>query len=70
MCIQSSSNTVNWEKFGVKIFSLVQPTTKIKLTKIFDGVNFQYGNNSCNVHTKTAVLKALLLTRFTAATHS
>ena len=51
-------------------WNVVQPTTKIKLTKIFDGVNFRYENNVCDLHTKTAVLKALHLTRFTAGTHS
>ena len=61
---------INWEKFCVKILSLVQPTTNIKLTKIFDDGNFWYKNNVWDVHTKTAVLKALLLTWFTAGTHS
>ena len=63
--LKKRKSTVNWVKFGVKILLLVQPTTKIKLMKIFDSVNFQY---ACDVHTKTAVLKALLLTLFTAGT--
>ena len=40
---------------------MVQPTTKIKLTKLFDSVNLWYEINVCNVHTKTAILNALLL---------
>ena len=70
--------TVNWEKFGVKIFLLAQPTTKIKLTKIFRQwfiktmrINLRYKNiMSHDMHRKTAILNALHLTRFTASPHS
>ena len=62
--------TVNLEKFGVKVFTLVQPTTKIKLMNIFSSVNFRFENNTCNVNTKMAVLNALLLTQFTASPYS
>ena len=37
--------------------------------KIFDSVNLQYDNLS-DVHTKTAILNALLLTWFTASPYS
>ena len=33
--MQQEKTAINWEKFSVKIFSLVQPTTKIKLAKKF-----------------------------------
>ena len=39
---------------------MVQPTTKIKLMKIFDSVNLQYENK---MYTQTGVLNALFLTR-------
>ena len=55
-------STVNWEKFGVKIFSLAQSTMKIKLTKNFRQyfikaarVNLRY-EKSCDVHTKALLL--------------
>ena len=38
--------------------------------KKFYSVNLWYENNTCDLHTKTAVLNALLLTRYTASLHS
>ena len=49
---------------------MVQLKKKIKLTNIFHSVDLQYENNTCDMHTKTAVLNALLLSHSTASHHS
>ena len=43
------------------MFSLVQPAMKIQLMKIFDNVSFRYENNTCDVHTKTAIFECSAL---------
>ena len=46
--------TINWEKFGVKIFLLVL-LTKLKFTKNFQQCKFIGTKITCDVHTETAV---------------
>ena len=43
---------------------------KLNSQKIFDSVNLRYEINTCNVHTKTFVMNALLLTWFNAHSRS
>ena len=47
---------INWEKFSVKIFLLVQPPQKLNSQILFDSVNLWYEKNVCDVHIKTPIL--------------